>query len=116
MKLVHTVTGVACASHNGAHRGGHALLYVLAGKAQPCELPFDLREVGGFRYRVESAMSAITKLAVKETRLEELRKEVLTLAHTLTCMHEYSALHSPPPMPTPCTPPDAQFGAVAGSL
>mmetsp|Transcript_8291 Transcript_8291/g.9650 ORF Transcript_8291/g.9650 Transcript_8291/m.9650 type:complete len:692 (+) Transcript_8291:120-2195(+) len=44
---------------------------------QPSPLDFDLREIEGFRYRVEDVSRAVTKAAVKETRAAELRAEIL---------------------------------------
>jgi len=44
---------------------------------QPTALDFDLREIEGFRYRVEDVSRAVTKIAVKETRAAELRAEIL---------------------------------------
>ena len=44
---------------------------------QPTPLDFDLREIEGFRYRVEDVGRAVTKIAVKETRAAELRAEIL---------------------------------------
>jgi ATP-dependent RNA helicase DDX56/DBP9 len=44
---------------------------------QPSPLDFDLREIEGFRYRVEDVSRAVTKSAVREARAAELRAEVL---------------------------------------
>jgi ATP-dependent RNA helicase DDX56/DBP9 len=44
---------------------------------QPAPLDFDLREIEGFRYRVEDVSRAVTKTAVKETRAAELKAEIL---------------------------------------
>lgn len=38
---------------------------------------FDMKQVNGFRYRVNDASRAVTKAAVKEARLKELRLEIL---------------------------------------
>ncbi|KAL3939549.1 MAG: hypothetical protein SGARI_001335 [Bacillariaceae sp.] len=46
-------------------------------QAQPSPLDFDLREVEGFRYRVEDVARTVTKTAVKETRAAELRAEIV---------------------------------------
>lgn len=40
-------------------------------------MDFDLREIEGFRYRVEDVSRAVTKAAVKETRAAEIRAEIL---------------------------------------
>jgi ATP-dependent RNA helicase DDX56/DBP9 len=44
---------------------------------QPTPLDFDLREIEGFRYRVEDVQRAVTRTAVRETRAAELRAEIL---------------------------------------
>lgn len=44
---------------------------------QPSPLDFDLREIEGFRYRVEDVRRAVTKIAVQETRAAELKAEIL---------------------------------------
>lgn len=44
---------------------------------QPNALDFDLKEIEGFRYRVEDVSRAVTKMAVKETRAAELKAEIL---------------------------------------
>lgn len=44
---------------------------------QPSPLDFDLREIEGFRYRVEDVSRAVTKSSVKEARATELRAEIL---------------------------------------
>ena len=44
---------------------------------QPCPLDFDLREIEGFRYRVEDVARAVTKAAIRETRAAEVKAEIL---------------------------------------
>lgn len=44
---------------------------------QPMPLDFDLREIEGFRYRVEDVSRAVTKIAVREARASELKAEIL---------------------------------------
>jgi ATP-dependent RNA helicase DDX56/DBP9 len=44
---------------------------------QPTPLDFDLREIEGFRYRVEDVSRAVTRVAIRETRAAELRAEIL---------------------------------------
>jgi len=44
---------------------------------QPALLDFDLKEIEGFRYRVEDVSRAVTKFSVRETRAAELRSEIL---------------------------------------
>ena len=46
-------------------------------QSQPSPLDFDLREIEGFRYRVEDVSRAVTKAAIKEARAAELRAEIL---------------------------------------
>ena len=49
----------------------------IAEQCQPSPLDFDLREIEGFRYRVEDVSRAVTKAAVKDTRAAEIRAEIL---------------------------------------
>lgn len=44
---------------------------------QPSPLDFNLREIEGFRYRVEDVSRAVTKTTIRETRAAELRAEIL---------------------------------------
>lgn len=46
-------------------------------QSQPSPLDFELREIEGFRYRVEDVSRCVTKAAVKEARAAELRAEIL---------------------------------------
>lgn len=46
-------------------------------QSQPSPLDFDLREIEGFRYRVEDVSRVVTKAAIKEARAAELRAEIL---------------------------------------
>jgi len=46
-------------------------------QCQPSPLDFDLREIEGFRYRVEDVSRAVSKGAIKEARAAELRAEIL---------------------------------------
>ncbi|KAJ3190395.1 ATP-dependent DNA/RNA helicase [Gaertneriomyces sp. JEL0708] len=41
------------------------------------EFKFDMQQVEGFRYRCTDALRAVTKVAIKEARLKELRQEIL---------------------------------------
>ncbi|RLN60210.1 hypothetical protein BBJ28_00003713 [Nothophytophthora sp. Chile5] len=45
--------------------------------AQPAELAFDLKEVDCFRYRVEDVRRAVTRVAVREAQLADVKKEML---------------------------------------
>ena len=44
---------------------------------QPVPLDFDLKEIEGFRYRVEDVSRAVTKVAIRETRAAEVKAEIL---------------------------------------
>jgi ATP-dependent RNA helicase DDX56/DBP9 len=44
---------------------------------QPSPLDFNLKEIEGFRYRVEDVSRAVTRTAVREARAAELRAEIL---------------------------------------
>ena len=44
---------------------------------QPSPLDFELKELEGFRYRVEDVSRAVTRTAVRETRAAELKAELL---------------------------------------
>lgn len=57
--------------------GGDGVGMGLHARAQPAPLAFDLRELEGFRYRVEDVKRAVTKVAVKEARLAEIKQELL---------------------------------------
>ena len=46
-------------------------------KNPPVPLEFDLREIEGFRYRVEDVRRAVTSIAVKEARAAELKAQLL---------------------------------------
>ena len=41
------------------------------------EYVFDMKMVEAFRYRMEDALRAVTKSAVKEARIKELKTEIL---------------------------------------
>jgi len=47
------------------------------GKEQPESLPFDLKEIESFRYRVEDVSRTVTSKAIKSARLRELKQEML---------------------------------------
>lgn len=44
---------------------------------QPAPLAFDLKEVDRFRYRVEDVQRAVTRIAVREAQLADIKKEIL---------------------------------------
>jgi len=67
--------GAAAAAGNSEHGGTVSSAGV--GMVQPSLLEFDLREIEGFRYRVQDVGRAVTKVAVRETRAAELRKEIM---------------------------------------
>jgi len=74
----------------GGAGGGVAL------RAQPTPLAFDLKELEGFRYRVEDVRRAVTKVAVKEARLAEIKQELLNSealkSHFAANPHEFQVL------------------------
>jgi ATP-dependent RNA helicase DDX56/DBP9 len=39
---------------------------------------FDMKQVDAFRYRMEDALRAVTKIAIREARVKEIRQELLT--------------------------------------
>ncbi len=39
---------------------------------------FDMKQVEGFRYRMEDAFRAVTKVAIKEARIKEIKNELVT--------------------------------------
>jgi ATP-dependent RNA helicase DDX56/DBP9 len=41
------------------------------------EYKFDLKQVEGFRYRMEDGLRAVTKAAVREARIKEIKNEVV---------------------------------------
>ncbi|EGZ16074.1 hypothetical protein PHYSODRAFT_506165 [Phytophthora sojae] len=45
--------------------------------AQPAELAFDLKDIDCFRYRVEDVRRAVTRVAVREAQLADVKKEML---------------------------------------
>ncbi|KAI9915980.1 hypothetical protein PsorP6_008407 [Peronosclerospora sorghi] len=45
--------------------------------AQPAALDFDLKEIDCFRYRVEDVRRAVTRVAVREAQLADVKKEML---------------------------------------
>merc|ERR1711918_205753 len=44
---------------------------------QPSQLSFDLRELEGFRYRVDDVKKAVSKSAIRDARLAEIKQELL---------------------------------------
>jgi len=42
------------------------------------EYVFDKRQVDGFRYRMEDALRAVTRYAIREARLKEIKQELIT--------------------------------------
>ena len=65
-------------------------------RAQPTPLAFDLKELEGFRYRVEDIRRAVTKVAVKEARLTEIKQELMNSealkSHFAANPHEFQVL------------------------
>lgn len=54
------------------------------------EYVFDKRQVDGFRYRMEDALRSVTRYAIREARLKEIKQELLTSDKLKV------GLHSPP--------------------
>lgn len=46
-------------------------------RRQPSPLDFDLKEIEGFRYRVEDVSRAVTRVAIREARAAEVKAEIL---------------------------------------
>jgi len=42
------------------------------------EYVFDKKQADGFRYRMEDALRAVTRYAIREARLKEIKQEMLT--------------------------------------
>jgi ATP-dependent RNA helicase DDX56/DBP9 len=59
------------------------------GQAQPAPLAFDLGELESFRYRVTDMLRAVSKVAVREERQAELKRELLNSEK----LREYFALN-----------------------
>ena len=55
------------------------------------EYRFDMKQIEGFRYRMEDALRAVTRSAIKEARVKELKTEILNsdkLKVSLFCFWE----------------------------
>eukprot|EP00580_Thalassiosira_gravida_P018803 CAMPEP_0201672060 /NCGR_PEP_ID=MMETSP0494-20130426/31364_1 /ASSEMBLY_ACC=CAM_ASM_000839 /TAXON_ID=420259 /ORGANISM="Thalassiosira gravida, Strain GMp14c1" /LENGTH=736 /DNA_ID=CAMNT_0048153595 /DNA_START=150 /DNA_END=2357 /DNA_ORIENTATION=- len=63
------------ATEDGDGEGG-AMIHPQV-QMQPCPLDFDLKEVEGFRYRVEDVGRAVTRVAIREARASEVKAEIL---------------------------------------
>lgn len=50
---------------------------VSSNMSQPNQLAINMKELDGFRYRVEDTLRSVTGAAVKEFRGAELKKEIL---------------------------------------
>ena len=48
-----------------------------SGQSQPSELEFNLEDIEVFRYRVEDVKRAVTRAAVKNARVEEVKREIV---------------------------------------
>ena len=49
------------------------------------EYKFDMRQVEAFRYRMEDALRAVTRSAIKEARIKELKTEILNSDKLKVC-------------------------------
>ena len=65
------------APEDGGDVENEAVVPAAKTQTQPAPLDFDLKEIEGFRYRVEDVSRAVTRIAVKETRAAELKAEIL---------------------------------------
>lgn len=54
------------------------------------EYRFDMKQVEAFRYRMEDALRAVTRSAIKEARIKELKTEILNSDKLKVCAHRYS--------------------------
>ena len=60
------------------------------------EYVFDKKQVDGFRYRMEDALRAVTRYAVREARVKEIKQELLTSDKLKVGV---CSITSPPPPP-----------------
>ena len=58
------------------------------------EYQFDMKQVEAFRYRMEDALRAVTRSAIKEARIKELKTEILNSDKLKVCFSY--------PLPPPC--------------
>lgn len=49
------------------------------------EYQFDMKQVEAFRYRMEDALRAVTRSAIKEARIKELKAEILNSDKLKVC-------------------------------
>lgn len=49
------------------------------------EYQFDMKQVEAFRYRMEDALRAVTRAAIKEARIKELKAEILNSDKLKVC-------------------------------
>jgi len=52
------------------------------GQATAQPLPFNMKQIEGFRYRAEDSLKRVSRLAIRRARLQEVQKELLN-AETL---------------------------------
>ncbi|KAK8803604.1 hypothetical protein WA158_001298 [Blastocystis sp. Blastoise] len=76
-------TGIALSFIHDNDEGATTLLHTLQntlplnnGVAQPSPLPFNMKEIESFRYRVEDVRRAVTRIAIKESRIKEIQQEL----------------------------------------
>lgn len=53
------------------------------------EYTFDMRQVEAFRYRMEDALRAVTRAAIKEARIKELKTEILNSDKLKVCIRSF---------------------------
>ena len=54
------------------------------------EYNFDMKQVEAFRYRMEDALRSVTRSAIKEARIKELKNEILNSDKLKVCPPTYS--------------------------
>lgn len=59
------------------------------------EYNFDMKQVEAFRYRMEDALRAVTRMAIKEARIKELKMEILNSDKLKVCVSCSSAVLEP---------------------
>ena len=72
------------------------------GVPQPSPLPFNMAEVEAFRYRIEDVRRAVTRVAIKESRIKEIQQELynskLLQSHFEDNPQELNLLHHARPL------------------
>lgn len=53
------------------------------------EYNFDMKQVEAFRYRMQDALRSVTRTAIKEARVKELKAEILNSDKLKVCLHSF---------------------------